>query len=102
MKIEKQVGHISYDLDGLTISEAIETLKNIETSYKAQSKEYEDFIIKYQDKQWDEGQELAVYGRREENKEEKAKRKNEEDLIKTNRTNYERQQYEQLKKKFEN
>jgi len=80
-----------YDLEG-TIDSVIERLQRLKETYKGK-----DISLDLRSQEYDDGKEYAVVWARPENEKETAKRLEDE----TKSKEYRRQQYDRLKKEFE-
>jgi len=87
---------IQHDLDGKTIDQAIAMLQNYKTDYYAGK----EVVISWEQAQWSDDYELALYERRDETDEEQAERLVKEEQYRQQQLEYKKKQLAALKKEL--
>ena len=102
-KIQQRFSSISWELDDLTIDEAIKSLQKTKEEYKKLYPKFTDFALSFESDPYDQsdGRNLYVVGVRDETDAECQARETKEKKEQQRREQYEREEYERMKKKFE-
>lgn len=102
MKKQKEIysSSIGDDLDGLSIEAACLKLQEMAAEVKRAHPSVDVIKLDYDHAEWDEGNALYLKGSRPETDSEERARESRDKLNNKQREDYEKRQYEALKKKF--